>query len=106
MNNEIPKEKPANAENELSEDEQQAHHENACRECFIRDWIQPSPLSPEQKLFVAEFIYTNPGPWRHYNGEDFRVVKQEVEGGFWNVSFGVYFEEYEAERIDVAIPLS
>lgn len=99
MNNELPKK-------ELSEDEQQTHHENTCREHFIRDWIQPSRLTSEQKQLVTEFIYTNPGPWRHYNGVDFKVVKQGVEGGFWNVSFGVYFEEYEAERIDAAIPLS
>lgn len=93
-------------EHELSEDEQQTARENASREKFIQDWVMSSALTPEQKGIVADYVNTKPGAWREYNGSDFKVVEARVEGGAWKVSFGVFFDDYEAQRIEVDIPLS
>lgn len=93
-------------EREMSEDEQQTARENASREKFLQDWVMSSALTPEQKIIVAEHVNTKPGAWREYNGSDFKVVEAEVKGGAWKVSFGVFFNDYEAQRIDVDIPLS
>lgn len=112
MSNEIPKNEPEieetgakEVEKELSEDEKQTNFENACRERFVQDWIITSTLTPEQKVSVTEYINSKPGAWREYNGQDFKVVEAKVEGNVWKVSFGVYFDDYEAQRIDVEIPL-
>jgi hypothetical protein len=92
---------------ELSEDEQQTAQENRCRERFIQDWVMTSmELTPEQKVFAANVITSKPGAWREYNGKDFKVVDAYVEANVWKVSFGLYFDDYEAQRVDVDIPLS
>lgn len=65
-----------------------------------------SSLTPEQKVFVADYIKSKPGAWREYNGVDFKVVESNAEGSVWKVSFGVFFDDYEAQRIDVEIPTS
>ncbi len=91
---------------ELSEEEQQASQEQACRERFIQDWVLSSPLTSEQKVFVANYINTKSGAWREYNGTDFKVVESRMEGNVWKVSFGMFFDDYEAQRVDVEIPLS
>jgi hypothetical protein len=93
-------------ETELSEDEMQTNHENACRELFIRDWVTSSALTPEQKVFVANYVNSKPGAWREYNGKDFKVIKVEVEQGMFKIVFGVFFDDYEAQRIDVEVPLA
>ncbi|MFH1078562.1 MAG: hypothetical protein V1745_04785 [Patescibacteria group bacterium] len=93
-------------EQELSEDEQQSNHENVCRERFIKDWVTASELTPEQKTSVSKYVMETHGAWREYNGSDFKVVEARVEGNVWRMSFGVFFDDYEAQRIDVEIPLS
>ena len=97
---------PEKKERELSEDEQQTAQETACRERFIQDWVLSSLLTPEQKVFVAGYIHKKSGAWREYNGTDFKVVESSIEGNVWKVSFGVYVDDYEAQRVDVDIPLS
>ncbi len=94
------------SQKERSEDEQQTARENACRERFIQDWVMTSELTPEQKVFVANYVNTEPGAWREYNGTDFKVVEARIEGGIWKVSFGVYFDDDEAHRIDVDVLVS
>ncbi len=63
-------------------------------------------FAEEQKVFVAGYINKTPGAWREYNGTDFKVVEARIDGNHWKVSFGLYFENYEAQRVDVVIPLS
>ena len=94
------------SEAELSEDAQQTRQENEGRKLFIQDWVMPSDLTSDQKVFVAKYINTQPGAWRQYNGTDFKVVEARLAGNVWKVSFGLYFENYEAQRVDVEIPLS
>lgn len=116
MNNENLKDKSAEGKaeevvaeqkgRELSEDERQTNRENTCRERFMQDWVISSSLTPEQKISVAEYINAKPGAWREYNGQDFKVVHAKIDGNIWKVSFGVYFDDYEAQRIDVEIPLA
>ncbi len=91
---------------ETREDELQTTQENTCREKFIQEWVMASQLTPEQKIFVVEYIQNHAGAWREYNGTDFKVVETKVEGNVWKVAFGVFFDNYEAQRIDVEIPLS
>jgi hypothetical protein len=105
---EQPTEEPKHRqpEHEPSDEEQQIAHENLCRERFIQDWVLNSALTPKQKVFVSSYLERTPGPWREYNGTDFKVIEQNVVGNAWNVSFGVYIDDYEAQRIDSNIPLS
>jgi|GEM_PF-2776642 len=93
-------------EHEMPEDEQQTARENASREKFIQDWVMSSALTSEQKVFVVEHVNTQPGAWREYNGTDFKVVEAKVEGSVWKVSFGIFIDDYETQRVDVEIPLS
>jgi hypothetical protein len=96
----------AQPEKERSEDERQTTIENACREKFISEWVMSSALTPEQKVSVVEYINAKPGAWREYNGTDFKVIEANIEEGIWKVSFGLYFDDFEAQRIDVEIPVS
>lgn len=93
-------------EHELSEDEQQSAFENRCRERFIQERVMSSELTPEQKVVALKHIQSKMGAWCQYNGTDFKVVEEKVEDGKWKVSFGVFFDDYEAQRIDTEIPLS
>jgi hypothetical protein len=97
---------PVDQKRELSEDEQQTAKENAAREQFIKEWVMTSELSAEQKVFVVDYVNKMPGAWREYNGDDFKVVSAVIEGGVWKVSFGLFFDDYEAQRVDEVIPLS
>jgi hypothetical protein len=98
---------PAEPSVELSDDEQQNLREEKWRSFFILREVMDSPLFTfGQKVFLGKYISTTPGPWRHYNDVDFKVVESKVVNGVWHVSFGVYFDDYEAQRIDVEIPLS
>lgn len=96
-----PSKSPENQESEL-----QTSQENVCREKFVQEWVMASELTPAQKIFVVEYVQSHGGAWREYNGTDFKVVEAKVEGGFWKISFGVFLDGYEAQRIDVQIPLS
>jgi hypothetical protein len=93
-------------EQELSEDEQQSAFENRCREKFIQERVMSSELTSEQKVVALKHIQSKMGAWCQYNGTDFKVVEEKVEDGKWKVSFGVFFDDYEAQRIDTEIPLS
>ncbi len=99
-------ENPIRPEAELSEDELQDRAEQAHREQFIEDWVNKAELSDEQKGFVQDYIRTRPGSWREYNGGDFRVISSRIEGGAWKVEFAMYFDDYEAQRVEEVIPLS
>lgn len=98
---------PSEQQAELSEDEQQTRHETAAREKFIQEIVIPSFfLTAEQQVRVAKYINETHGPWREYNGEDFRVIRSEVDGNVCRFTFGVYFDNYEAQRIDAEVPLT
>ncbi len=100
-------ESAATPEKEMTEDEIQDMQEDVSRELFIREWVlSSSDLTPEQKTAASEHIQMQAGVWRQYNGDDVRVVATKLVDGVWHISFGVYVEDYEAQRIDAEIPLS
>ena len=119
MSNEIPKpgelpdgqEPPAEETGhrepspEKSEDELQTEAESACREKFIQDHIFGSSLNSEQKLVARKFVEEQPGEWRHYNGDDFRVIESRVESNCLIVVFGMFFDAYQAQETEERIPL-
>jgi len=120
MNNKMPKQESSQSEpvvieeiempnqesSEVNENEQQNAQEKACIELFIKEIVvEHKEMTPEQKIFVSEYVSVKPGAWRWFNGDDFRVAEQSIEDNVWKVVFGVFLDDYEAQRIDVEIPL-
>lgn len=85
----------------MSEHGEQTLEENQCRELLIKDVVSGWDLTPEERVFVNQYLMEEAGAWRHYNGTDVTVEHGYIEDGILTIIFAMPGDQVVEAKISL-----